>query len=331
MLNLLSSNFQVKISGQKVTFKKYAVPMQFNFGVKPSLKAKRGDSSMARDNFNKSIARSRNRIFDIIACNVNVLPDYEGNIQLPKFLTLTFAENITDLQTANAEFTTFNKRLSYHLYKTNKNVLKYICIPEFQKRGAVHFHVLYFNLPYVNIKKISEVWGHGYAFIEGITEKQNIEDFAKYVCKYMSKNNSKGEDNYQIYLEKEMLNSKRYFTSRGLNKPEIYKLDVDKEIYQTFITYFQEYHKENLEYSNEFIGTVEVNSYEINKSEVLQMLKNAIYSIFESMKTVYGKKATLTRFKDINYLKTLFKNRHENLYIDSEYLRLRRERNELYS
>ena len=266
--------------------------------LKPSLSAKRGESERSRENFNKSVARARNKIFDIISCNINAIPDHEGNLQLPKFLTLTFAKNITDLKTANAEFTKFNKRLSYNLYKVNRNVLKYICIPEFQKRGAVHFHVLYFNLPYVKNEKMQEIWGHGYTFIEGISKKQNIKDFAKYVCKYISKENSKGEDNYQIYLEKEMLNSKRYFTSRGLLKPEEYKLDVDEEIYNSFLTFLEEYHIEKHEIENEFVGKIEINSYEVNKKNTLESIKNAVNSIFDAMKFTFGKKVRLSNFKD---------------------------------
>lgn len=299
-VDILSSNLNIKIAGKKVTLKRYSKSVQFNYSVKPTLQGSRGESKRNRENFNKSIARARNKIFDIVSCNVNEILDFEGNIQLPKFLTLTFAENITDLKIANAEFTKFNKRLSYNLYKVNRNVLKYICIPEFQKRGAVHFHVLYFNLPYVKNEKMQDIWGHGYTFIEGISEKQNIEDFAKYVCKYMSKENSKGEDNYQIYLEKEMLNSKRYFTSRGLIKPEEYKLDVDKEIYSSFLTFLEEHHIENHEIENEFIGKIEINSYEINKKNILESIKNAVNSIVDAMKFTFGKKVRMCNFRDFN-------------------------------
>ncbi|SNS03062.1 hypothetical protein SAMN05446037_100315 [Anaerovirgula multivorans] len=321
MLDLLSTNLHLKIAGKKIILKKYSRSMQFNYGVKPRLKSPRGESSHSRDNFNKAISRARNKIFDIVSCNVNAIPDFEGNIQLPKFLTLTFAENITDLKTANAEFTKFNKRLSYQLYKVNRNVLKYICIPEFQKRGAVHYHVLYFNMPYVDFKELSKIWGQGYVFVEGITEKQNIEDFAKYTCKYMSKENSKGEDNYKIYQDKEMLNTKRYFTSRGLNKPENYKLDIDKGIYDSFLIFLKDYHKDNLEYSNEFIGHVEINTYEIDKQSILESIKNAVNSIIDAMKYTYSKKEKLTKYGDKNFLSRLQDNYYENLYIQTQWKR----------
>ena len=39
-----------------------------------------------------------------------------------KFLTLTFKENIQDIEYANNEFKKFIKRLNYDLYKTKKQI-----------------------------------------------------------------------------------------------------------------------------------------------------------------------------------------------------------------
>lgn len=291
MLDLMAYNFEVKIAGKHVTLKKYSKTSVFNYAVKrPSISVKRGESKNKRDNFTKSIMRARKKVFDTIACNVNCIPDYKGEIQRPKFLTLTFSENITNLQEANAEFTLFNKRLSYHLYKVRRNVLKYICIPEFQKRGAVHFHILYFNLPYVDFKELAKIWGQGYIFIEGIKEKNEIEDFAKYVSKYINKENSKGEDNYNLYLDKDMLNQKRYFVSRGLNKPEIYKLDINKEIYQMIIAQLKDFHSNNYEFENDFVGKIEFNNYEIDNNNMLNMIRKVVSQAYEEMKNIYSRK-----------------------------------------
>lgn len=306
----MASNFKIKMSGQKLTLKKYSKAVQFNYATKHVMRTPKGESDHSREHFYKAIARARNRIFDIVSCNINVIPDYEGNVQKPKFLTLTFAENITDVKAANGEFTLFNKRLSYYLYQEQKNVLKYVCIPEFQKRGAIHFHVLYFNLPYVDIKKISQIWGQGYAFIEGIKETQNIEDFAKYVCKYMNKHNSKGEDNYQIYLDKEMLNQKRYFASRGLNRPEEYKLEIDKELYHTFLTYLENEHVESHEIENEFVGKIEINTYEVTEN-TKKNIRNVVKAIFNAMSLIYGKIVKIDLKTIIGYMKI-----DENLYYE---------------
>ena len=53
------------------------------------------------------------------------------------FITLTFADNIIDIKTANKQFRYFIDKVQ----RVKKN-FKYLCVPEFQKRGAVHYHLL---------------------------------------------------------------------------------------------------------------------------------------------------------------------------------------------
>ncbi len=295
----MSYNLEIKIAGKHVTLKRLSKDKYFNYQVKnaPS-PASKGQSDNTKENFLKSIIRARKRVFDIIASNVNVIPDLHGDIQRPKFWTLTFAENITDIEQANEEFTKFNKRLSWSLYGIRKNVLKYICIPEFQKRGAVHFHILYFNLPFIDQKKFQKIWGQGFTFVKSVSKKEDIMDFASYVAKYINKENSKGEDNYGIYLEKDMLNKKRYFCSRGLNKPEIYKLDVDKEMYESIVAILQDFHTFNAEYQNDFIGNVDINAYEIEDFRVKKSIINFVNTIFGLMRGIYNNQVKI-RFKDV--------------------------------
>lgn len=60
----------------------------------------------------------------------------------PDLLTLTIAENIEDIATAYNMFTAF----AHVLKKKFGTSIKWIAVPEFQKRGAVHFHVLIWGL-----------------------------------------------------------------------------------------------------------------------------------------------------------------------------------------
>lgn len=53
------------------------------------------------------------------------------------FITLTFADNVSDLNFANNEF---HKWVT--LWSRCKLGFKYLAVPEFQKRGAVHYHIL---------------------------------------------------------------------------------------------------------------------------------------------------------------------------------------------
>ncbi len=292
MIDIMSYNFVLKKAGKKFTLKKYNQLNYFNY-VSKHKPADKGESKNNKDNFLKSQIRARQNVFDIISCNINNVPDYYGNIQMPKFLTLTFKENITDSKEANLEFTNFNKRLSYHLYSVNKNVLKYICIPEFQKRGAIHFHVLYFNMPYIDFKVIENIWGNGFIFIESV--KDNIEDYAKYVAKYINKENSKGESNYDIYLEKDMLNQKRYFCSRGLKRPVVLKLAINNDTYEMILSYLKNFHVDNYTYENEFIGIVEENTYEIKDLKTISILGKTMKNIIRDMHDIYKRKL------DINF------------------------------
>lgn len=119
-----------------------------------------------------------------------------------KFLTLTFADNITDIKFCNKEFKNFIKRLKYNY---NLNNLKYVAVIEFQKRGAVHYHVM-LTTPYIPLQEIQTLWGHGFVFINKIN---NVDNLGAYLVKYMTKDSS------DTRLQGEMA----YLHSRNLKKP----------------------------------------------------------------------------------------------------------------
>lgn len=125
-----------------------------------------------------------------------------ANPQLTKFLTLTFAGEMSDIETANTHFHNFVARLR-RLYPE----FQYIAVPEFQKRGAVHYHLLCF-LPYVRSKTISEVWSHGFIKIK---RTDRVKDMAKYMTKYLTKDLFDGR----------LFGKKKFFCSRELNRPEV--------------------------------------------------------------------------------------------------------------
>lgn len=122
--------------------------------------------------------------------------------QYDKFFTLTFAENKTDVQECNILFKSFIRKLKN---KYEKN-LKYLAVIEFQKRGAVHYHVLS-NIPYIQQNELQNLWGHGFVYINAISHVDNI---GAYIVKYMTK------DNKDIRLR----GQKAYLFSRNLRKPE---------------------------------------------------------------------------------------------------------------
>ena len=119
-----------------------------------------------------------------------------------KFVTLTFAENVQDLDKANADFNRFIKRLQYRFGKFG-----WIVVPEFQRRGAVHYHLVTFGLGYVPNATLREIWRHGFVRINRVEDVTNL---GAYVCKYMTKHS--GVDKLQ--------GRNSWWSSRGLKEPE---------------------------------------------------------------------------------------------------------------
>lgn len=131
------------------------------------------------------------------------------------FLTLTFRENMRNIDKANKEFTLFMKRLKNYL----KSPLKYIATWELQLRGAIHYHLVLFSVPYIDNKKLGELWGNGFIKINQIKGKVKDDAIALYITKYLVKD-----------LENKDRKKKAYFCSRNLKKPEEIKelLDYDE-------------------------------------------------------------------------------------------------------
>ncbi|MBX0311705.1 MAG: hypothetical protein JHC31_07985, partial [Sulfurihydrogenibium sp.] len=136
------------------------------------------------------------------------------------FLTLTFKENITDINIARYELQKFLKRLNYHVYHTKKSKLKYLAVPERQERGAWHFHILLFDFPFVLNTDLADIWGLGFLKINQVKAKNMMEVY-NYISKYITK---QFQEN-QKHLHK-------YFTSQGFFKGYNIKVfDVDDTEY----------------------------------------------------------------------------------------------------
>jgi len=147
-----------------------------------------------------SLSRTRSILYQRIHANIRE----HGNYKVI-FLTLTISENLSDLKQANYLFSSFIKRLSYYSEKK----LKYIAIPEFQERGAVHYHVMFFNLPFIHYETLQDIWGHGYIRVE---LGRNIKNIAAYMTKYLSKD----------ILDQRLRGHRILLTSKGLKKSTVY-------------------------------------------------------------------------------------------------------------
>lgn len=140
-----------------------------------------------------------------------------------KFITLTFKENVRDISYADNEFKKFIKRLKYRF---SIDSLKYIAVREFQKRGAIHYHMICdWDLDLVNEEEIryyerllgTDIWGHGFVDIKPIDHVDNV---GAYIIKYMTKN-----------VAVEFFKGKKiYLPSKGLDRPMEYRGDIVDEI-----------------------------------------------------------------------------------------------------
>ncbi|WP_390527584.1 Rep protein [[Clostridium] hylemonae] len=172
----------------------------------------------------KHYEQSRWEIARIVDCNFD---------DKTKFLTLTFKENIQDITITNKEFKYFIQRLNYYLYQTKVQILKYIATWEKQKRGAIHYHVIFFDFPYLPKEKLQDLWTYGFIKINRI-DVDNKENRGRYLSKYFGKD-----------LELKEHKKKAFFKSQNLKLPTEQKLmltgDILKELSQENIVFQKEY------------------------------------------------------------------------------------------
>jgi len=128
----------------------------------------------------------------------------------PILVTVTFAENIEDVGLAHQNLYTFVKSLRYKFGKE----FRYVAVPEFQKRGAIHFHIMFWGLPPELLDRerqdrtIAKIWGHGFVDIL----KTNGDDrLAGYLAKYMSK----------AFTDERLRSKKAYTASRNILRPQV--------------------------------------------------------------------------------------------------------------
>jgi len=136
-----------------------------------------------------NVRRTRQKIRRLINCNRN----------LDRFFTITFAENKTDLRSANVLFNQFVKRLR-RLYPD----FQYLGVPEFQKRGAVHYHLLC-NLPFIDENELTKIWGNGFCWLRRV---DSVDNLGAYISKYLGKAN----------FDKRYFKMRKFFYSMNLLK-----------------------------------------------------------------------------------------------------------------
>lgn len=160
------------------------------------------------------------------------------------FITLTIAENELDIKKSNKKFNNFITIIRRH-----KKDFKYIAIPEFQKRGSVHYHLLTNisiddeNLIYSqedNTKfKHVKYWKHGFTKVDVM--KNDVKKIVGYISKYMTKD-----------IDNRLFGHRRYLYSQNLSIPKTIYIDTNEKLDNDF--YQQKIQDKELIYQNEYIN-----------------------------------------------------------------------------
>lgn len=236
------------------------------------LTCKKHDS---RQGLVQSLRRTFRHLREIINTNV-VDPDHV------RWITLTYAENMTDAERLLHDFEKFNKRFQYWLRTNGYCKAEYIVVCEPQGRGAWHMHLLYIwdcAAPFVPNDTLAKIWGHGFVKVKALQDCDNV---GAYLTAYL------GDIEIDIDRSADLANDKHikvvessgqkkailkggrlsmypagfhiYRTSRGIRKPTVsHILNEDLEDYigdlpvqyeQCFIVSDRRYH--NVVYKREY-------------------------------------------------------------------------------
>lgn len=209
-------------------------------------------------NRKRAMLSSASRLRDLVNANAWQYRDNNGRLFLPVFVTLTFKEDIRDIETANEIFTLFIKRLNFYIGKDKKAELRYVNVIEFQDKnrdGVVHYHALFFNLPYVYKKKLESIWDQGFVKIKKVDKIKNL---AGYLTKYMVK----GFDDPRLD------GKKRYFPSMNLIKPTVVRDELTAKAI-IFQLPEDKLHKVR-EFESVYVGRVKAMDFILDRGETLQ-------------------------------------------------------------
>lgn len=178
------------------------------------------------------------------------------------FITLTFKENLKDISIANKKFNAFVSNV-----RKKKRDFKYIAVPEFQKRGAVHYHLLS-NLSKEDTDIIVKqkgskdsdnffdvkYWNKGFSAVDFI--KSDYKKIFSYISKYMTKD-----------IDNRLFGKKRYFFSQNLHQPKTSYLNLDDPKDFEYFIYLTQ--NNNVEYESEYLD-----NYTKNKIKFLELKKS---------------------------------------------------------
>lgn len=125
------------------------------------------------------LAKSMKTVRDLINCNVT-------DPKHCRWLTLTYAENMTDTKRLYRDRQKFWQKVTYWHTKNGKPVPQYIAIVEPQGRGAWHLHELWLYpdvAPFLPNETIRELWQQGFVTVKKLDDVDNVGAYlTAYLC-----------------------------------------------------------------------------------------------------------------------------------------------------
>lgn len=206
------------------------------------MEEKKEEEKKPKTRFAYSIGRTRNTVRRLVSANFT---------NQSSFMTLTFEENLEDVRIANVCFKQFIRFIRHYIVSQGEfpvENFKYLAVIEFQKRGAVHYHII-MTAPFFPAEILRIAWPYGYY---KLNKTQHVENIGAYVSKYL----------YKDVNDPRLRGKRAYQTSRNLIRPvEI----TDKEDIRTFLSYTPRTLTRKGIFDNEYTGRVYYRQYKRKK------------------------------------------------------------------
>ncbi len=209
--NPMLTNSRLKITGDIVELMEFTNSMYLGPKTRKRITRKR----VAGQRLIKNLNRTRTTVIDLINCNAfQYYPDLlhpSCNWPItPKFVTFTYRAEATNLTQVLIDFKLFNQRYAKAFYDLKKLPAKYLAIYEIQKKrertykkAVWHFHVVYFNLPWIDKNFMQDIWKHGFIDVRDLSAVGNV---GFYMTKYMLKDaNDPRLQGHRMYLASQKL------------------------------------------------------------------------------------------------------------------------------
>lgn len=222
----------------------------YNYKIKKSIDTKKDlrseseESSIFCEIRHDSLIRTRNLLIDYSCENAD---------KFKTFITLTFKEDIKDVYEANKQLNKYLTSVRRDMKKKGREFY-YLGVPEFQKNGRVHYHLLTSLENDIDIPKKNDLktynpfkdvwyvhnyyeiphWTYGYS--DSFDILKNTDDnfnLSLYLIKYLYKD-----------IDNRLFGNKKILKSNNLDKPNIYKLKQSSTIYKNAVSYINQMNDE---------------------------------------------------------------------------------------